>query len=589
LMVAALVLASCAPAAVEEGEEVLPEEGEEVVEEEVAPGPEVPQYGGTGTIPLSLDILAFDETFKAHYECITIHYTNDELLQGDWTKGPAGTGETDWIQADINRMDLKTGALAESWEIPEQGKMIFTIRKGVHWHDKPPVNGRELTPDDVVFSLNRVITSSRCYVKQAYPGLAAATVITAPGDGTVVIECPPEEFINAVSIFPDFVSIVPPEVIEQYGDQNDWRNSLGTGEFMLTDFVSNSSATLVRNPNYYMTDPIGPGKGNQLPYLDGIKFLIIPDASTKLAALRTGRVDVLGFARHVDAVDLIEDPKIDIKWRKYQFGGCYAMFMRTDLPESPFSDVRVRQAMMLAIEQAKVKDDYYLGEAVMQCWPIAPTMEYADAYVPLEELPQNVQELYGYDPDKAKELLADAGYPDGFEVSIICYDDPVMMDILSMYQAMLAKVGIEMALDVKDYAVYRGKAYTRNYDPYELMYTTNAGTGTYNKMINFRGTSMFNVSHVDDPVVEEAYQEMQQYVGIDEQKMMEVNANLMPYLLEQAYVIPTPASCLYTVWNPWIKNYHGEGNVGYYNGNLVCGAFKYVWMDQALKKEMTGK
>ena len=68
-----------------------------------------------------------------------------------------------------------------------------------------------------------------------------------------------------------------------------WRNAVGTGPFILTDYLSGSAATLVKNPDYWATDPVGPGQGNQLPYIDGIQYLIIPDVSTRQAALRTGK------------------------------------------------------------------------------------------------------------------------------------------------------------------------------------------------------------------------------------------------------------------------------------------------------------
>jgi peptide/nickel transport system substrate-binding protein len=79
---------------------------------------------------------------------------------------------------------------------------------------------------------------------------------------------------------------------------------------------------------------------------------------------------------------------------------------------------------------------------------------------------------------------------------------------------------------------------------------------------------------------------MQKYVGIDEAKCQQINHDLMPYLLEQAYVITVPAAYLYIMWWPWVKNYHGEVGVGYYNGVDVG---KYIWLDQALKKQMTGQ
>ena len=79
----------------------------------------------------------------------------------------------------------------------------------------------------------------------------------------------------------DYHSIYPPELWEKYGDLTDWRNSCGSGPFILKDFVPGSSAYLERNDNYWETDPVGPGMGNPLPYLDGVEYLIIPDLSTK--------------------------------------------------------------------------------------------------------------------------------------------------------------------------------------------------------------------------------------------------------------------------------------------------------------------
>ena len=81
-------------------------------------------------------------------------------------------------------------------------------------------------------------------------------------------------------------------------------------------------------------------------------------------------------------------------------------------------------------------------------------------------------------------------------------------------------------------------------------------------------------------------EEMQKYVGIDEVKCMQISHDLMPYLLEQAYVITAPSPYYYNMWWPWAKNYHGEYSVGYYNFFLSS---KYSWRDQALKKQLTGQ
>jgi ABC-type transport system substrate-binding protein len=179
-------------------------------------------------------VTGFDETFVAHNTATTLHLTNEELLQGDWTKGPAGSNEANFILGGINAMNLKAGALADDWQIPERGKMIFHIREGVHWHNKPPTSGREVTIDDVVFSIQRMCNTAGSYIKMAYPNLSkTAVIIGDEANRTVTIEVPVSEWANAVTIFPDFLSIVPRDAVELYKDLNDWRNSIGTGPFIM--------------------------------------------------------------------------------------------------------------------------------------------------------------------------------------------------------------------------------------------------------------------------------------------------------------------------------------------------------------------
>ena len=595
LMVAALLLASCGPAEEEEEEEVvIPEEEEEVVvpveEEEVAVGPEEPKYGGVINLPLAADILGFTEETQGHYQVYTVWLTNEELLTGDWAKGPAGTHEADLILGGVNRLELKTGSMAESWEIPEKGTMIFHIRQGVHYALDPAseasrlVNGRELTADDVVFSLKRYCELTTSYIRMSYPDLAKTAEITAPDEWTVVVKVPTEEWMNMVTLFPDFASIIPPEVVEEYGDMTDWRNSVGTGPFMLKDFVSMSSATLIRNPNYWGKDPVGPGKGNQLPYLDGVNFLIIPDASTRIAALRTGKIDRL-TASWEDAGDIISTNP-ELTYRTNISDTCLYIAMRLDKPELPFADIRVRQALMLALNQQEIVDEFYGGEAEILVWPLIETKEYKDCYVPLEELPESVQELYGHDPEKAKRLLVEAGYPDGFKTSIICSSaSPTYVDYLSVVKAYWEEIGVELEMVPKESAVLSGMASRRRYD--EMMYYGSSGIGTYMKMTNYRGPGRFNQGYIDDAHVETVYQEMLRYdIATEEAEVARLNRELMPYLLEQAYIIATPNPYSYTFWQPWLENYRGEAFIGYYTGYVWT---KWIWLNVDLKEEMTGR
>ncbi|KKS33599.1 MAG: Extracellular solute-binding protein, family 5, partial [Parcubacteria group bacterium GW2011_GWC2_42_13] len=107
--------------------------------------------------------------------------------------------------------------------------------------------------------------------------------------------------ITAVAKFGSYVRIVPPEVVAKYGDMSKWYNAVGTGPFLLTDYVPGSQALLPRNPNYWKKNPVGPGTGDQVPYIDALQYLIIPDASTRLAALRTGKLDRMANLTFEDA------------------------------------------------------------------------------------------------------------------------------------------------------------------------------------------------------------------------------------------------------------------------------------------------
>ena len=156
---------------------------------------------------------------------------------------------------------------------------------------------------------------------------------------------------------------------------------------------------------------------------------------------------------------------------------------------------------------------------------------------------------------------------------------------------MLDDIGINMELNILDYPVYSSISRARNYGPYEILYTTDSGNGTYLKFLDFRGPNSYNPSYINDPpgsdpVIEAAYQSLAQYYDTfvtDETPMLATHKNLMPYLLEQAYCIPSPSANYWCLWWPWVKNYYGTYACGYYN---YANTVKYRWIDQDLKREM---
>ncbi len=121
---------------------------------------EAPRYGGTLISAYFVMDTSWDDYFQGTHSTKNLQLTNNLLATGDWTRGSAGTEETTWWGSEWDSR-FQAGSLAESWEIPDVETIILHIRKGVHWQDKPPMNGREFTVDDVVFNLNRILLNPK--------------------------------------------------------------------------------------------------------------------------------------------------------------------------------------------------------------------------------------------------------------------------------------------------------------------------------------------------------------------------------------------------------------------------------------------
>ncbi len=599
LMVLSLVIASCGQAVEEEEEEeeegqvvITEEEQEEEEEEEVVqPSTEGPVYGGTFTKAYGMDVTrGFDEVYGFHANPTTsIHLTNEELLTGDWSRGMAGTGEVAWDMGGNDIWEYKDGAIAESWDFSTPGVLVYHIRQGIHWALNPNseasrlVNGRELTADDVVFSLTMLRDNPVSYL-HGLPGIPTAKV-TAPDKWTVVIEVDPLFVPTCRTRYGDFMSIVPPEVVNKYGDMREWKTSVGTGPFMLVDYVPGSLLTFKKNANYWDKDPVGPGKGNQLPYLETVKYLIIPDSSTIQAAFRTGRLDV-GGATWETFPDFWEQTDGKINYSTSIFDGGFNTHF--DIKNPPFSDVKCRRAMMMAIDWESLAEELFGGEGVeINTWPVTYNSAYKALFLSLNDTdcPDSVKELYTYNPEKAKQLLTEAGYPDGFKAKVLCQSVAGQIDYFSVLMDDFAKVGVELVIEPLETGawttLYQQK---RWYGTYQMCYSSMGGLSTALQIGNFWGTAWANATDVTDPYIGEMYTKIQTALVEEGQDVaMGMHRELMKYVLDQAWAIPFPKAPGYNMWWPWLKNYHGEFSVGNWNeGNWV----KWVWIDEALKKSL---
>jgi len=595
-MVVALVLASCAPATPPEEEPAAPTEEKpttpatekpttpvtekpttpatekEMVRDALGNLVEKPQYGGVFRLGYATDPTYFDDTFGHPIYATTLMMTNEALMQGDWAKGPAGTGEASWLFFIIPPKNLQAGCLAEDWELRDDQTIVYHIRKGVHFHNKPPTNGREMTAEDVVFSLKRLWE-----VKTSiFLGNPYIESITAPDKWTVVVKAQPGKLGVIYRYATWYAHIVPHEVIEKYGNINQWENSCGTGPFILTDYVAGSSATFIKNPGYWGKDPLHPD--NQIPYIDGLKFLIIPDVSTRMAALRTSKLDWLPSVSWEDAAS-VETTNPELNWKEYPSGGSTGICWLVNKPELPFYDKRVRRALHMAVDLQAIAKDFYGGHADTLNYPCIPIAEFKNYLPPLEQLPESVQELFSYQPEKAKSLLAEAGYPNGFKTSIVCWKDQV--DLLSIVQANWANVGVTLDIQVKEYATYLSMGAYRSYD----IFAAGLSCVVPDQYAFMRVGNVNNHSMVNDPTIEKAYADVTANY-FDEDKRSQIMRESFPYFLDQAYLLQLPGPYVTTFWQPWVKNYHGEIYVGVWGAqyNFV----NWLWLDEDLKQKVTG-
>jgi peptide/nickel transport system substrate-binding protein len=549
----------------------------------------LPKYGGTLSIARTGDILGFDEGFQAVFFTVTNHLTHDEPMTGDWAKGPGGTNEYSWLSNGNYSWASKGPSVAESYEIPEPGKIVLHIRQGIHFALNPNspasllVNGREMTGEDVEWTMNRMRTMKTSYWVTGSPSFVAGLKIKLVDKWTVEATCNVADAYSFAAYLVDWCSILPREVVEKYGDVREWKNSVGTGPFYLTDFVSNSSASFEKNKNYWRTDPVAPGKGNKLPYVDRIKLLIIVDTSTLHSAMRTGKLDILQAQTWDDAKNVRGSIK-GLNELDYIYQNPQQLFMRTDKQDLPYKDIKVRKALMYATDYDSIINDFMDGKAYAQSFPITPMPDFKTVYVPLEDLSADIQDLYKYNPDKAKALLKEAGYPDGFQCSVMYSSQGTFnVDYLSILKEMWAKVGVNLSLVPLEFATHNNRWSQRNYD--DMFFGLMASAGTYRRGTNFVGVGVgYNLSYINDPALDDAKNRMQaRFNAGDDAGCDAIMREITPSIVGNAYVIATPVQYQVNFWQPWIKGYHGESSPGIIN---EWQENMYLWIDQDLKKSM---
>ncbi len=327
---------------------------------------------------------------------------------------------------DVNENLEVIPELATSWEQPDDVTYIFHLRDDVVFH-----NGRKMTAEDVKYSFERVLTPDAGMLGNSASYMANVDTIEAVDDCTVKVTLKSLTAPFLASLSSNYCAIVCKEVVEENGDL--LRADGGTGPYTLGEWVPDNMVSMNKFDQYFEEG---------LPKLDVIEYYTMTDSSARLAALRTGQVDIINADTSMLA--LVEGDA-NISTLSYQSRN-YSTLCLNVADFEPFKDVRVRQAISLAINRQEIIDMAYNGEAEISGFVPASMGHWA---VDVLDNP-----MYQQDIEKAKALMAEAGYADGFSVTLLVGLLDSLRDMGAVVQQQLAEIGITVDVQNKENAEY---------------------------------------------------------------------------------------------------------------------------------------
>ena len=318
-------------------------------------------------------------------------------------------------------VDNETGeilpGLATAWEISDDGlEYSFTLREGVTFHDGTPFNA-----EDVVATFEAGSDPAMAYADQ-YTGVTVEVIDDY--NVKLITDDPDVLFVRVLSE----MSIISAEQFAEGGNQAIEEFPIGTGPFKFVEWVKGNRIVLEANPDYWKE-----GK----PHVAEVIFRPIPESSTRLAAIQTGEVHIVNRLSSDEAKRLLGVPGVQVV--RYPVDRVYYIAFNnlTTGVGQPTEDALVREAMNLAVDRQAIIDGLFDGFADLSNGFLTPENLGYDTSV----------EPFAYDPDRARELLAEAGYPDGFEIGMAC---PIgaytsFEEVCQAIAGYLAEVGITMA------------------------------------------------------------------------------------------------------------------------------------------------
>jgi peptide/nickel transport system substrate-binding protein len=452
------------------------------------------------------------------------------------------------------------GDLAEFFNHQDDLTYVFRLRQGVRWHNKPPVNGRELTAEDVRYTFDRFMTIKGNANRHMLNSLARVEAIDRYTVKFTLKE-PDAWFLDALSN-PMVLCIVAPEAVEKFTDLRKSEAVIGTGPWMLERHDSKVRTVFRRHPEYFV-------KG--LPYVEHVEAIDFNDPAPRLAAFVTGQIDAgpefPGMMIRQHDFDVVKQKRPQTRFVRFPSNVMTHIGMRTDKP--PFNDIRVRKAMSLALDRKAINDAIAPLGAVKN--PPVPAGLTAWA-IPFDQLGEGAR-YHEYDPKTAKRLLKEAGHANGFATTLdyATYGSQELIDSVQMTVKFFKDVGIEVTVNEKPYAAYFASAYQGKYEGL-MMGPQFPALDPYNFLAQYLPGEPKNQSHVNDPALTDMIVNSSR--TLDEKKRRKLVYDIQKYIAKQVYYLRLDSGIYIAALDPALKDF--GPNLGYdYGGRLMA-----AWWDK---------
>ncbi|MCM3740363.1 glutathione ABC transporter substrate-binding protein [Oceanobacillus luteolus] len=415
--------------------------------------------------------------------------------------------------------------LAASWEVVDETTWELTLQEGVTFHD-----GAELTAEVVKMNYDRLvdeeIASPRAFLVEAVESVEVVDELTI----RINLEYPYAPLL--ANLAHSGAAIMSPNIIqedyaqfEDGGDADSYinQNPVGTGPFVFESWTPGESVVLTRNDEYWGE----PAK------LDSVTFKVVSEQSARIAELETGVSHVadnigpnnISRVEGADGVHVLQEPSVRLDYVGF------------NAQKEPFDDVRVRQAISMAIDKQQIIDGVLNGVGLEAVGPLAP---------PVFGYDESVSGLE-YDPEAAQELLEEAGFSDGFSTTIWTRDSEQLVDTAVNVQSQLAEIGIDVEVEELEWGAYLEKTANGEHDMFILGWTTvtsDADYGMYplfhSSALGATGNRTFTVDEELDAVLDEARREtdpeVRQELYSEAQEML-VELAPMLYLNHSEYLL----------------------------------------------------